>query len=123
MRICKFLLVAATEENESESVAETEKVWTEWRNVTESKSFIELFTQDSFEISPIDGPKINFKTFLSIKDEDVYVTVSSVIAASVTMYKKLMHILLLETIQQEIIHCVTFSVKIDRYCICDVSSA
>ena len=50
MRIWKFLLVAATEENESESVAETEKVWTEWRNVTESKSFIELFTQGSFEI-------------------------------------------------------------------------
>ena len=113
--------MAATEENESESVAEM--VWTEWRNVTESKSFIELFTQGSFEISPLDGSKINFKTFLSIKDEDVYVTVSSVIAASVTMYKKLMHILLLETIQQEIIHCVTFFVKIDRYCIYDVSSA
>ena len=103
--------MAATEENESESAAETEKVWTEWRNVTESKSFIELFTQDSFEISPIDGSKINFKTFLSIKDEDVYATESSVIAASVTMYKKLMHILLLGTIQQEIVHCVTFHVK------------
>ena len=115
--------MAATEENESESVAETEKVWTEWRNVTESKSFIELFTQGSFEISPLDGSKINFKTFLSIKDEDVYATESSVIAASVTMYKKLMHILLLETIHQEIVHCVTFHVKVDRYCICDVSSA
>ena len=96
--------MTASEENESEPVAETAMVWTEWRNVTESKSFIELFTQGSFQISPRDSSKINFKTFLSIKDEDVYVTVSSAIAVSVNMYKKLMHILLLETIQQEIFH-------------------
>ena len=99
-----LLQVTVTEENESEPVADTQKVWTEWKNVTESKSFIELFTQDSFETSPLDGETVNFKTFLSIKDEDVYVTVSSAIAVSVTMYKKLMHILLLETIQQEISH-------------------
>ena len=81
-----------TEESETDSVAETAKVWTEWRNVTESKSFIELFAQESFQISPLNCSKTNFKTFLSIKDEDVYVTVSSAIAVSVTMYKKLMHI-------------------------------
>ena len=109
--IYKLLQVTASEENESEPVAETEKVWTEWRNVTESKSFIELFTQDRFEILPQDGSEINFKTFLSIKGEDVYVTVSSAIAASVTMYKKLMHILLSVIIQQEIVHCKNFRVK------------
>ena len=97
--ICQFLLVTATEESESNPVAETLKVWTEWRNVTESKSFIELFSQGSFEILPPDGLKINFKTFLSIKDADVYVTVSSAIAVSVTMFKKLMHILLSQIIQ------------------------
>ena len=96
--------MTVTEENEFEPVADTAKVWTEWRNVTESKSFIELFTQDCFETSRLDGEKVNFKTFLSIKDEDVYVTVSSAIAVSVNMYKKLMHILLLKTIQQEIFH-------------------
>ena len=103
--------MTATEESESNPVAETLKVWTEWRNVTESKSFIELFSQGSFEILPPDGLKINFKTFLSTKDADVYVTVLSVIAVSVIMYKKLMHILLLETIQQEIVHCINFRVK------------
>ena len=96
--------MTATEESEPDPVAETAKVWTEWRNVTESESFIELFTQVSFETSPLDGGKVNFKTFFSIKDEDVYVMVSSAIAVSVTMYKKLMHILLLETIQQEMFH-------------------
>ena len=102
--IYNLLQVTVTEENEFEPVADTAKVWTEWRNVTESESFIELFTQDSFETSPLDGVKVNFKTFLSIKDEDVYVMVSSAIAVSVNMYKKLMHILLLKTIQQEIFH-------------------
>ena len=103
--------MTATEERESNPVAETLKVWTEWRNVTESKSFIELFTQGSFEILQPEGSKINFKTFLSIKDADVYVTVSSAIAVSVTMYKKLMHILLSEMVQQEIFHCINFRVK------------
>ena len=103
--------MTATEENESHTAAETAMAWTEWRNVTESKSFIELFTQGSFEILPRDGSKNNFKTFLSIKDEDVYVTVSNAIAVSVIMYNKLMHILLSEIIQQEIVHCIDFRVK------------
>ena len=109
--IYKLLQVTASEENESEPVAETEKVWTEWRNVTESKSFIELFTQGSFKILPPDGSNVTFETFLSIKDADVYAKVSSAIAVSVTMYKKLMHILLSEIIQQEIVHCINFHVK------------
>ena len=113
--VYKLLQVTATEQNESQTAAETEKVWTDWRNVTESKSFIELFTQGSFEILPPDGSKINFKTFLSIKDADVYVTVSSAIAVSVTMYKRLMHILLSQIIQQEIVHCIGFSAQLTDF--------
>ena len=109
--VYKLIQVTTTEENESQTAAETEKNWTEWRDVTESKSFIELFTQGSFESFPLDSSKTNFKTILSIKDEDVYVTVSNAIAVSVTMYKKLMHILLSEIIQQEIVHCINFRVK------------
>ena len=109
--VYKILQVTATEENESQTAAETEKVWTKWRDVTESKSFIELFTQGSLESFPLDSSKTNFKTILSIKDEDVYVTVSNAIAVLVTMYKKLMHILLLEKIQQEIVHCIKICVK------------
>ena len=109
--ICQFLLVIATEESEFNPGAKTAKVWTEWRNVTESKSFIELFTQGSFKILPPDGSNVTFETFLSIKDADVYAKVSSAIAVSVTMYKKLMHILLSQIIQQEIVHCIDLSAQ------------
>ena len=101
----------ATEESEFNPGAKTAKVWTEWRNVTESKSFIELFTQGSFKILPPDGSNVTFETFLSIKDADVYAKVSSAIAVSVTMYKKLMHILLSQIIQQEIVHCIDLSAQ------------
>ena len=65
--IFTFLQVTATEESEPDPVAVAAKVWTEWRNVTESESFIELFTQDSFEISTLDGKTSISKLFLVSK--------------------------------------------------------